>query len=78
MPRGTPKTIDYDAQIAKIDKKILDLQNERAAVEQKRKDGNVKKLFTFLSEHNLSVEDAIEALSPVAASADTPGSKDLV
>lgn len=78
MPRGTPKNIDYDAQIAKIDKKIIDLQKERTVLEQKRKDGNLKKLFTFLSEHNLSAEDAIEALSPIAASADAPGDKALI
>lgn len=54
MPRGTPRSVDYDAQLAKIDKKIIDLQNERAALEQKRKESNLKKLFAFLKECNLT------------------------
>ena len=78
MPRGTPRSVDYDAQLAKIDKKIIDLQNERAALEQKRKESNLKKLFAFLKECNLTAEDAVEALSTDAASAPIPDEKTIV
>lgn len=78
MPRGVKKAVDLDAQIQQVETKILELEEQRKSLLQKKKESSVQKLLEFLDNNNMSPAEAIESLSSVAAAAQADHSAELV
>ena len=78
MPRGVKKAVDLDAQIQQVETKILELEEQRKSLMQKKKESSIQKLFEFLNNNNMSPAEAIESLSSVAAAAQEDPSAELV
>lgn len=78
MPRGVKKAVDLDAQIQQVETKILELEEQRKTLLQKKKESSVQKLLEFLDNNNMSPAEAIESLSSVAAAAQEDPSAELV
>lgn len=79
MPRGARKSIDYDAEIQKLDTKIekysallADTKNQRQEVMSKKQDADMQQLYTYMQQNDMSPADVISTLASseaVAASA---------
>ena len=78
MPRGVKKAVDLDAQIQQVETKILELEEQRKSLMQKKKESSIQKLLEFLNNNNMSPAEAIESLSSVAAAAQEDPSAELV
>jgi len=78
MPRGVKKALDLDAQIQQVETKILELEEQRKSLMQKKKESSIQKLLEFLNNNNMSPAEAIESLSSVAAAAQEDPSAELV
>lgn len=79
MPRGTRKSIDYDAEIQKLDTKIekystllAGAKTQRQEMMSKKQDADMQQLYTYMQQTGMSPADVISTLASteaVAASA---------
>ena len=67
MPRGVKKTVDYDAEIAKIDEMIVKqsevlskLKAEKKALREEKKATEVKALQEFIAKEGKTVAEILE------------------
>lgn len=69
MPKGVKGSVDYDAQIAKIDEKIekyTDLikgyRTQRDELTEKKQSVRMKVLYEYMSENGLSPDEVLEKI----------------
>lgn len=72
MPRGVRRTINYDSELAEIDRKIAghkeqihQLEDRRKEIAEQQQRADFERMMAFLKQQGLSVEEAISQLSPV-------------
>lgn len=71
MPRGVKREINYESELAEIDRKITRHKEQIASLESRRNEiadiqrqAELKKLMDAISQSGMSVSDAIEKLIP--------------
>ena len=72
MPRGVRRTINYDSELAEIERKIVghkeqihQLEDRKKEIVEQQKRADSERMMAFLKQQGLSVEEAISQLSPV-------------
>ena len=72
MPRGVRRTINYDSELAEIERKIVghkeqirQLEDRRKEIAEQQQRADSERMMAFLKQQGLSVEEAISQLSPV-------------
>ena len=72
MPRGVRRIVNYDSELAEIDRKIAGHREQIHQLEDRRKEiaeqqlrADSERMMAFLKQQGLSVEEAISQLSPV-------------
>ena len=73
MPRGVRRIVNYDSELAEIDRKIAGPREQIHQLEDRRKEiaeqqlrADSERMMSFLKQQGISVEDAISLLSPAA------------
>lgn len=73
MPRGVRRIVNYDSELAEIDRKIASHKEQIHQLEDRRKEiveqqqrADSERMMSFLKQQGISVEDAISLLSPAA------------
>ena len=72
MPRGVRRAINYDSELAEIERKIVghkeqihQLEDRKKEIVEQQKRADSERMMAFLKQQGLSVEEAISQLSPV-------------
>ena len=78
MPRGVRGSVDYDAQIQKLDERIsmysdrmAGLKAERQELVSKKQEAEMSGLYEFIKQNGITPTDAIKQLSSSVAAAQT-------
>ena len=71
MPRGVRRIVNYDSELAEIDRKIAghkeqihQLEDRRKEIAEQQQRADFERMMSFLKQQGISVEDAISLLSP--------------
>lgn len=74
MPRGVRGSVNYDAQIQKIDEKmerysrmLTNLKSRRQELLAKKQDADMRDLYAYMQENNLSAAEVMTQLIPTSA-----------
>lgn len=85
MPRGVRGSVNYTAQIQKLEEKIqkytnllADLKAQRQELLAKKQENDMRDLYAYMQTNGMSAAEVIAQLSPDAAAAVSPSDQELI